>query len=285
MKSGIEDGAPNRDKVEKDRLAWAISRLPEDFPCGMLYTHFVGGVPIESVARIYQLDPVQVAQEVESAGAHLRTLLELNPLPGPNRIAAVGFRYLLSPDSLVAGRADDQPCVACGQHGSSFHLLETDESGRLWDHRYVCDACTCSGRTEALGLSFNEADEEQLAATLAVERPDLSAEAQHQLARDRSREVVFCTPRPPILQPFSWPAHCGDYLGFVSQVLTNDLSDLAADGDGLRFFRRHLSTFESPDEEWLQETWTHGFAPEGFTNVYLWRCLHCGDPVLTSDHD
>ena len=118
-----------------------------------------------------------------------------------------------------------------------------------------------------------------------AEQPDLPPAEQEALAWERTREVEYCTPRPCIWQPFIWPAHCGDYYGYVKQVSTTDLDLMAPDNDGRAFFAQHISSEESIDEEEIDQVWEAGFAPEGFVNVYLWRCLHCGEHLITCDHD
>ncbi len=271
---------------EKDRLAWATSRLPAELrQNNVVYLHLVGGLSVESAARLARASVELAAAEIQAAELLLPGLLALNPLPRPRQIPALGFRALVSPAAMAAGRSDAQPCAACGKIGLGYHALECDATGRLWNNHYVCEFCTRAGRVEALGLSFNEVDRAQLDTTLARVNPDLASSERSIRTESLSREIIFCTPRPPILQPFLWPAHCGEYLGFVAQVSTDDLCALSPDGDGIQLFRDRLLTAEPPDEEWILGSWEYGFAPKGFTHVYLWRCLVCGEPFLTSDNE
>jgi uncharacterized protein CbrC (UPF0167 family) len=122
-----------------------------------------------------------------------------------------------------------------------------------------------------------------LAEQLAAIRPDLSPVERESLVRERTREVECCTPQPRFQQDFVWPAHCGDYFGYVKRVSTDDLTRLAPDGDGLAFFARHVrphDLIDGPDQHWEE-----GFWPDGFLHVYLWRCLHCGKHLITCDFD
>jgi len=69
----------------------------------------------------------------------------------------------------------------------------------------------------------------------------------------------------------------------VKQVSTADLNRLAPGGDGLAIFARHVRPDDLIDD--AEQHWEEGFAPEGFLNAYLWRCLHCAEPLITCDSD
>jgi uncharacterized protein CbrC (UPF0167 family) len=132
---------------------------------------------------------------------------------------------------------------------------------------------------------MNEAESEMLASQLAAIQPDRPLAEREALARERTREVEYATPRPRVWQPFIWPAHCGDYYGYVKQASKADLILLAPDGDGRVFFAQHMPPEDSIDEQWVEQVWEEGFAQEGFVNVYLWHCLYCGEHLITCDHE
>jgi uncharacterized protein CbrC (UPF0167 family) len=283
------DGVPRKtamdEQAERERLAWAVSRLPASCRLAAQMHHLMG-LPPEEIEDSYNLAEGEARRQLDEAERLLPDLMQATPPVDPVAVPARGFRYLLDPAAEVTGQTDPQPCVACGEARPGFDLVVYHDDGFLWDRYYVCDPCLRAGRLVERGLRVNEGDSEALTAQLAATQPDLFSrsrlpfEEREALAQERTREVECCTPRPDIWQQFIWPAHCGDYFGYVRQVRKADLIALAPDGDGRAFFAAHVYP-EEPDGD----VWEEGFAPEGFVNVYLWRCLHCRSYRITWDHE
>lgn len=267
---------------EKEQLKWAVDRLPgscREVP----RMHYTAGLSLSEISRIFRISPEEVARQMEEAARLLPALMREKRPADPERVPAQGFRYLVSPDIEVLGRQDPQPCVTCGKQRPGFALYVEAEHG--FDLHYVCDECIRQSRPAERDLRFHDSDRRGLWHQLGASRPELSTEARETLARKQILEVESGTPRPPIFQPFVWPAHCGDFFGFVKRVGREELTALSPEGDGKAFFRRHVEEPGEADGDWVEETWEAGFAPEGFINAYLWRCLECGHHLITWDHD
>jgi uncharacterized protein CbrC (UPF0167 family) len=245
--------------------------------------HHLAGLSPEEIERICKLSEGEARRQLDEADRLLPALMQVKPPAEPVPVPARGFRYLLDPETEVSGRPGSQPCVACDEMRPGFDLVVIHDDG--WHRHYVCEPCLRAGRLAERGLRMNEAEREVLATQHAAVKPELPPAEQEALARERTREVEHTTPRPRIWQPFLWPAHCGDYHGYVKQVGKADLILLAPDGDGKAFFERHVRREEWTDGEWVAAIWEEGFAPQGFVNAYLWRCLHCGEHLITWDHE
>ena len=204
---------------------------------------------------------------------------DVDPVPVPAR----GFRYLVDSEARVTGRLDPQRCVVCAEARPGFDLVVDVGPDGEWERHYVCEPCLRAGRLAERGLRVNMGESDLLTAQLATVHPELPPAEREALAQERTREVECCTPRPRLFQPFRWPAHCGDYYGYVKQVSHDDLIRLAPDGDGLAFLDQHVRPEDLIDS--AEELWEGEFGPEGFVNVYLWRCLHCGEYLITCDFD
>ena len=267
---------------EKEQLRWAVERLPQD--CRMVTRlHYKQGLPLAEISRIFRLTPEEVERQMEEAARLLPALMREKRPAEPEWVSAAGFRHLLSPEIEVLGRSDPQPCITCGEKRPGFALFVHREL--YFDTHYVCDECIRDARPAEQDLRFQDSDRRELRRQLAALRSDLSVEAREKLASERIREVESGTPRPPILQPFDWPAHCGEFYGFVKWVRREDLIALDPEGDGKAFFRRHVAEIGLTDGDWVDERWEDGFGPDGFINAYLWRCLECGNYLITWDHD
>ena len=269
---------------DKQWLSWAIQRLPNSHRMIMQF-HLKEQASPGFICRFCRIDEATLSHRIDEGLAMLEGLQETEPPANPIQVPAKGFRYLIGTGTQVGGHSEPQPCLACGFEVPGFVVKVLDDNVN-WDHRYVCDPCLRGFKLESLGVPCNEADVTAVLSQLEKVRPDLPADERRALASQRTREVQFGTPRPLVWQPFQWPAHCGDYFGFYGQVQRDDLNEIAPGGDGRTFFLTHLETSTSREKDWGALIWDHGdFAPSGFNNVYLWRCLHCDQPLLTSDHD
>jgi uncharacterized protein CbrC (UPF0167 family) len=269
---------------KRERQYWAAGRLPASCrDVAMLY--YRNRESLKQIEEYLELPRGEARRQLLEAGRLLPELMKLMPpRVDPVAVRARGFRYLLDPEAEISGRLDPQPCVVCAEERPGFDLVVylVEPEGE-WDRHYVCEPCLRTGRLAERGLQVNHGAKELLAEQLAAIRPDLSPEGRESLVWERTREVECCTPRPRFQQNFVWPAHCGDYFGYVKQVSTDDLTQLAPGGDGLAFFDRHVRDNDLIEEPAVH--WDEGFAPEGFLNVYLWRCLQCGEHLITCDHD
>lgn len=250
------------------------------------FYRYTAGLSLESAARLSEVTVEEAQRELDELAPVLEELIErIRPPLDPEPLRVSGFRYLLAPETLARGRTDPQPCVTCGAESApAFQVIEESDEGWGWNQYFVCEPCLRAGRLEERGLDMNYADHLELVRQLALS--GLPHAEQEQLARERTREVSCATPTLPTWQRHAWPAHCGDYFGFISQVVKEDVVAAAANGDGLDFFRRHVfRRGPASEDEWVTQTWKHGFYPQGFVHAYLWRCLHCGEHLITWDHD
>ena len=114
--------------------------------------------------------------------------------------------------------------------------------------------------------------------------PELSEQDLEVLVSKRSQEVTLSTPRPAILQRFTWPAHCGYCVVFFRRIYSDDLNKIAQDGDGRSFFAAHIHWGCAQDYpgDTIQE-WEAGL--NGFGRFYLWQCRECQEYLLTCDYE
>jgi uncharacterized protein CbrC (UPF0167 family) len=94
------------------------------------------------------------------------------------------------------------------------------------------------------------------------------------------------TPGVETWQDFDWPAHCGDFCRFEREVGQAELTALASDGDGHRFFREHVYDGHLAGLEW-EHFPPSAPSPEAAYSVgiYLFRCVECERPILLWDAD
>jgi uncharacterized protein CbrC (UPF0167 family) len=96
---------------------------------------------------------------------------------------------------------------------------------------FVCEQCLVAGRLAERDFATNEGDLVALRAQLREIAPDRA----EQLEKDRTEELEQRTPHLVTWQDFRWPAHCGDYCEFVSEVGQKELTEMAPGGDGPAF--------------------------------------------------
>ncbi len=154
-----------------------------------------------------------------------------------------------------------------------------DMESERYETHCVCEACLLSGRLAEVGMSINAGEVEDLLEQLAELHPEWSEEEQEALAVERTSEVEQRTPRPDISNLFSWPAHCGDYRIYYSQVNADALNALSPDGDGRAFFEAAVQPDREDAEAFLAEVWAEKL--EGFWEFYLWQCSVCKGYLLT----
>ncbi len=173
-------------------------------------------------------------------------------------------------------------CVVCGLPRYCFGFIEWNEEG--YEVHYVCDACLISGRLAEKNLRVNDGDIDSVLQQLRQQMPDLSDEEQNALAAERTDEAEQRTPRPNVLNLFTWPVHCGDYCVYFQRVDADDLRNLAPNGEGKTFLSLHLHAgYFDADEEFIENVWEDEL--KGFMRFYLWQCLHCSEYLLTCDSD
>ena len=191
------------------------------------------------------------------------------------------FRYLRRPYHCWVNEGP-KLCVVCQQLRPGYFFIDMHDAG--YDEHNVCEECLVAGRLIPLGLRVNEANREALRQQMQRLHPELSAEWRETLAAERTTEVEQRTPYPAIGNTFLWPAHCGDYCIFCKQVNTDDVNELAADGNGKQLFASHLHP-DHPnfDDEAIDGIWQEKL--EGFWQVYLWICPVCASPLFTFSCD
>jgi uncharacterized protein CbrC (UPF0167 family) len=202
-------------------------------------------------------------------------------MPSPTPVA---FRYLEDPTQCWHDE-ELSACVVCGQSLPGYGFIRLHEEG--YDQFHVCTTCLISGRLAERSLRVNQADADSLREQLAARAPGLSASEREALLLACTAEVEQRTPRPAILNEFTWPAHCADYAVFHRRVDADDLCRLAPDGDGRRFLAAnvHPDCCADPegDEVFLDNVWADRL--RGFMRFYLWRCPVCSTYLLTCDSD
>ena len=191
------------------------------------------------------------------------------------------FRYLRDPEECWRSERT-KTCVVCKQMRSGYGFITLHADG--YDKHHVCEECLITGRLADLGLRVNEGDMEGLRYQLAGFRPDLLEEERERLAVERTKEVEERTPRPNVLNLFTWPVHCGDYGVYERQVFADDLNQIAHDGDGKEFLATHIHRkYRDVDDEFLDNVWEDRL--KGFMRFYLWQCPQCSEFFLTYDSD
>jgi uncharacterized protein len=191
---------------------------------------------------------------------------------------AAAFRYFARPHDPRSSTWSDAyaACDVCGRMGPGF---DGPFYGEAECHR-ACEDCVASGGLEAEGLATNEGDVGALREQLAATEPD----GGERLVRERTVELAHRTPPLVTWQHLLWPAHCGDYCRYESEVGRAELSALAPDGDGWRFFLDHVAE-SIPDGFSMEDLPLR--APEPGTSsavgVYHFRCVACGRSVIRWD--
>jgi uncharacterized protein CbrC (UPF0167 family) len=191
------------------------------------------------------------------------------------------FRYLHDPQT---GWYEEEvaACVVCRQMRPGYGFIQMHSEG--YDTYQVCEDCLLAGRLIERDLRINEGDSEALRDQLQAQRPEMPTEEREALIAARTTEVEQRTPCPPVLNLFTWPTHCGDYAVFFQQVDSDDLSQLAPDGNGKAFLISHLHPdYADVDKEFVDNVWQDRL--QGFMRFYLWQCPQCSQYLLTCDSD
>ena len=177
------------------------------------------------------------------------------------------FRYFADPHGPNSTWMDDpQECEICGETRRGYEGTYYGEE----DVEFVCEPCLVSGRLAERNLTTNEGD----AAALL----DQLGERAGRLAEERRSELEQRTPHLVTWQDWFWPAHCGDFCRFERRVGRHELTALAPDGDGHRFYLDHLAE-EPLDWELLPPSGDEVYD----VGVYLFRCLDCGTHQIRWD--
>lgn len=189
------------------------------------------------------------------------------------------FRHFRDPHGSrnSSWRPEPSTCGLCERerpgYTGPFYGLEKVE--------LVCEECLAGGRLGERGLTTNEAHVDAVREQLRARGIDDAA-----LVEKRRAEVEERTPGVETWQDFLWPAHCGDFCRFEQEVGQAELTALAEDGDGARFFRTHVYHAEDADLDWDVMPPAAPAAGEAYSiGIYLFRCAECDRPVLLWDAD
>ena len=201
------------------------------------------------------------------------------------------FRYFRDPSRLAGWTEEPGPCDVCGEDRPGFAGVRgaiEDEDGNEREVELACEDCIRSGRLADRGGWTNEHGTD-LTAWFLEHEPGLGDDEIGRRVREREDEL---TQRTPLLitwqEGLVWPAHCGDLCCFAGELGQPDIRALAPDGDGEAWFLAHLHASARP---WGEGKWEfiRRSSPEQRPDedhdltVYSFRCLTCGEIVLSYD--
>lgn len=190
------------------------------------------------------------------------------------------FRYFPGARASPLSSWQDVPraCGLCGRERAGF-------AGNFYGRgslAFACEECLGSGVVGDAGFATNQGD----VAALRTQLAPLPDDARERLVQARTQELETRTPHLTTWQDLVWPAHCGDYCRFVSEVGKRELAALAPDGDGEAFFAAHLHpSLDGTEDDYGAIVPPHapGRGEQFDVGVYLFQCLGCARHVLLWD--